>query len=198
MPYIVLRIDIVRSSAEGPGRQTFLDQQLKVVVDKAVVVLHVLFPGAAVHIRPDGDSMTVLIGPDVPKAWLLADFVLRELVIALHDANRRTDDEHRLRVRCALDHGETVVDAPHLGGSAVVATARLVDARPLRDLVGSDTRHDLCLIISDRFYRDVVTSGERGLDRVLFEAVDVDVKEFHGIGWLFLPVAARAKLHPLV
>jgi hypothetical protein len=176
--------------AFGTARQAFLDRQLQVVVDKALSVLHELFPRAAVHIRPDGDSMTVLIGPDVPKAWLLADFVLRELVIALHDANRGTDDMHRLRVRCALGHGETVVNAPHLGGIAVLDTARLVDAQPLRDLVESDPRHDLCLIISDRFYRDIVTTSQRGLDRGLFKEVHLNVKDFQGIGWLFLPAAA--------
>lgn len=189
LPRIVLRIDIVRSSADGPGRQTFLDGQLKLVVDVAVEALHALYPNATVQIRPDGDSVTILIGPEVPKAWLLADFLLREFVIALHDANRRADAEHRLQVRCALDHGETVVNAPHLGGSAITSTARLVDAGPLRDRVAPGSCHDFGLIISDRFHQDVVTSGERDLDRLVFERVDVEVKDFRQPAWLFRPGA---------
>ncbi|MEU4740966.1 hypothetical protein AB0G02_10955 [Actinosynnema sp. NPDC023658] len=181
-------MDIVRSSARGADRQTFLDAQLKSVVERAAETgLHLLFPTAAMHVRPDGDSMTLLIGPEVPKAWLLADFVLRELAIALHDVNRRADPEHRLQVRAALDHGETTVNAPHLGGPAVTTTARLVDAEPLREFVEQHPAQDLALIISDRFYQDVVTSGVRGLDRLVFDRVEVAVKDFQHVGWLFKP-----------
>ena len=188
LPRSVLRVDIVRSSAHGPGRQAFLDGQLEFVVERAVETgLHLLFPKAAVHLRPDGDSMTVLIGPEVPKAWLLADFLLREFTIALHDVNRRADDKHRLQVRCALDHGETTLNAPHLGGPAVLATARLIDAEPLRTFIERNPAHDLALIISERFHQDVVTSGERGLDRVVFDRVQVEVKDFRQVGWLFRP-----------
>lgn len=133
--------------------------------------------------------MTLLIGPEVPKAWLLADFVLRELAIAVHDVNRRADAAHRLQLRAALDHGETTVNAPHLGGPAVLATARLVDAEPLRDFVDRHPAHDLALIISDRFHQDVVTSGVRGLDRLVFDRVEVEVKDFRQPGWLFNPDA---------
>ncbi|WP_367132547.1 hypothetical protein [Saccharothrix sp. HUAS TT1] len=188
LPRNVLRVDIVHSSSGAPDRQTFLDAQLQFVVDKAVEGgLRRLFPTAAVQVRPDGDSMTVLIGPEVPKAWLLADFLLHEFVIALDDVNRRADDRHRLRVRCALDHGETTVNGPHLAGPAVVATARLVDAEPLRAFLDRDPAHHLGLIISDRFYQDVVTSGERGLGRVAFDRVDVEVKGFRQDGWIFRP-----------
>ncbi|WP_157620865.1 hypothetical protein [Saccharothrix sp. NRRL B-16348] len=188
VPRSVLRVDIVRSSSRGPDRQTFLDAQLKSVVERASESgLHLLFPNAAMHTRPDGDSMTLLIGPEVPKAWLLADFVLRELAIALHDVNRRADPEHRLQVRAALDHGEITVNAPHLGGPAVVTTARLVDAGPLREFVERHPARDLALIISDRYYQDVVTSGVRGLDRLVFDRVEVEVKDFRQVGWLFQP-----------
>ncbi|WP_158842480.1 hypothetical protein [Saccharothrix deserti] len=191
LPRSVLRVDIVRSSANGPDRQTFLDGQLKSVVERAVgTALHRLFPKTDVHIRPDGDSMTVLIGPEVPKAWLLADFLLHEFPIALHDVNRRADDKHRLQLRGALDHGETTVNAPHLGGPAVVATARLVDARPLREFVEQNPAQNLGLIISDRFYQDVVTGGERGLDRLVFDRVEFEVKDFRHFGWLFRPDAS--------
>lgn len=190
VPRSVLRVDIVRSGSRGPDRQTFLDEQLKSVVERAVGTgLHVLFPNAATYVRPDGDSMTLLIGPEVPKAWLLADFVLRELAIAVHDVNRRADAAHRLQLRAALDHGETTVNAPHLGGPAVLATARLVDAEPLRDFVDRHPAHDLALIISDRFHQDVVTSGVRGLDRLVFDRVEVEVKDFRQPGWLFNPDA---------
>lgn len=192
LPRSVLRVDIVGSSSHGPDRQTFLDAQLKSVVERAVETgLHRLYPDAALLIRPDGDSMTVLIGPEVPKAWLLRDFVLHEFAIALHDVNRRADDKHRLQVRGALDHGETTVNAPHLGGPAVVATARLVDAAPLRAFVERNPARGLGLIISDRFYQDVVTSGERGLDQLVFDRVQVEVKDFRQVGWLFQPDAIR-------
>lgn len=199
LPRSVLRVDIVRSGSNGPDRQTFLDRQLKSVVEQAIgTSLHRLLPEAAVHIRPDGDSMTVLIGPEVPKAWLLADFVLHEFTIALHDVNRRADDRHRLRVRGALDHGETTVNAPHLGGPAVLATARLVDAQPLREFVDQNPAQNLGLIISDRFYQDVVTSGERGLDRQVFDRVAVEVKDFRQVAWLHGPGVAPERRHRAV
>jgi hypothetical protein len=188
-------LDIVGSSAGGRDRQIYLDRALRTVVDLAT--RHSAYPVAgSSYLRVDGDSATLVIGADIPKAWLLADFVLRETAIALGEVNKPVNDEHRLRVRMALDHGETVVNPPNIGGRAVATTARLIDAPAFRQAMAASAGHDLGLIVSDRFHADVVVDGERGLGRLAFRPIEVEVKDFRQTGWIHVPAGDAARWEP--
>ncbi|MBB5956367.1 hypothetical protein FHS29_002953 [Saccharothrix tamanrassetensis] len=185
----VLRLDVVGSSAGGRGRQVHLDRALESVLDLAfAAVRDPRYPiGSGSYRRADGDSATLVIDACIAKAWIVADFVLREIPIALDEVNRAANAEHRLRLRIAIDHGETVMNLPHVGGDPVVATARLVDAPRFRQALADAPERDLGLIVSDRFHTDVVQRGERGLDRVGFRPIHVPARDFRRLGWLWVP-----------
>ncbi|MBW4719098.1 hypothetical protein [Saccharothrix obliqua] len=184
----VLRLDVVGSSAGGRGRQVHLDRALEAVLDRAIdAVRDPRYPIAGSFRRADGDSATLVVEAGVAKAWVVADFVLREVLIAVGEENRVANPEHRLRLRVAIDHGEIVVEGQHVGGDPVVATARLVDAPRLRESLADAPDQDLGLIVSDRFHGEVVRRGERGLDQVAFQPVDVPVSGSRLMGWLWVP-----------
>jgi class 3 adenylate cyclase len=184
LSHTVIAFDIVNSSGGDRHRQAHLDQSLQTVFDAAV---RAAGDFAITFRRPDGDSMTIAVPAEVPKSWLAADFVLRELPIALARFNRAMNKEHRLRVRIAMDHGEIVVNPPHIGGDPVTTAARLLDADELRSVLDTAPAADFALIVSERFYRDVIRNGERGLDPELFREAAASVKNFHESGWIHAP-----------
>jgi class 3 adenylate cyclase len=184
----VVAVDIVSSSSGDRFRQIHLDQALDKVLDDVLEVLHNSVHSAhAAFRRNDGDSAMITFPGGIPKAWIAADLVLRECRIALADANRSVTPEHQLRLRVALDSGEIVVNPPHIDGDAVVRAARLRDAEQLRAAMRAAPAAHLGLIVSDRFFTDVIDHRERGLDPALFHQVDVSVKTFHERAWIHVP-----------
>ncbi|MEV0679887.1 hypothetical protein AB0I60_25510 [Actinosynnema sp. NPDC050436] len=193
----VLRFDVVGSSAGDRTRQVLLDRALESALDLALgAVQDPRYPIGSSFRRVDGDSATLVVEACVAKAWVLADFVLREVPIALGEVNRAANPAHRLRLRVAVDHGETVMDVPHVGGDPVVVTARLVDAPRFRQALVDAPAQDLGLIVSDRFYNEVVRRGERGLDRVGFRPIHVPAKDFRRLGWLWVPPGGEPPARP--
>lgn len=188
----VISSDVVGSSGER-RRQSHLDSAHDTVLDMAFSAAKAAgHPLASAFRRTDGDSATMVIGAEVSRSWILADFVLREIAIALADVNRVAGEQYQLRLRTAVDFGEVVLNPPHVQGDAVVGAARLRDAPALREAMSGSPEARLGLIISDRFYREVVMHGERGLEAGAFQEVEVKVKTFSERGWVHLPeVAAK-------
>ncbi|GGP88174.1 hypothetical protein [Saccharothrix coeruleofusca] len=190
----VVRLDVVDSSSGGRRRQAHLDQALSAALDLTLDSLshHSRYASEPTFRRDDGDSVTLVFGANIPKAWVTADIVLRELDLALSEVNKPYNDAHRLRVRIAVDDGATVIDPPHISGSPVTTTARLIDAEPFRRAVLDAPEEDFGLIVSDRFHAEVVLGGERGLDRIAFRPVEVDVKGFQQTAWVYVPKRERS------
>jgi hypothetical protein len=185
----VISSDVVGSSG-GRHRQSHLDRAHDAVLDQAFDALRRAgYPLASAFRRVDGDSATTVVNADVSRSWILADLVMREVVLALADVNRTAGENYRLRPRIAVDFGEVVLDPPHAQGDAVVRAARLRDAPALREAMSADLGASLGLIVSDRFHDEVVRHGERGLDPAAFRAVEVTVKTFSERGWVHLPGA---------
>ncbi|MFC6091171.1 hypothetical protein [Saccharothrix lopnurensis] len=185
----VVKLDVANSSSSGRRRQAHLDQALTSALDQALESLdhHSVYASVRRFRRTDGDSALLAFEAGIPKAWVAADIVLHELDLALADVNKPFNDEHRLRLRISLDAGATVIDPPNVTGEAVVAAARLIDAAPFRQAVADAPEEDFGLVVSDRFHTDVVLSGERGLDRIAFRPVEVDVKGFQQVAWIHVP-----------
>src|ERR1044072_6235118 len=114
-------IDILGSSSGDRRRQLHLDQALRTVLTKATRGQR--YPIDRAFRRIDGHSVTMVVELTVPCSWLVADFLLRELRLALADVNRSVTEDHRLRVRVAVDCGETLLDETNVSGSAVVRAA---------------------------------------------------------------------------
>ncbi|RZS44803.1 hypothetical protein EV193_101682 [Herbihabitans rhizosphaerae] len=149
------------------------------------------YPIAKSYLRFDGDSATIAVDADVARSWLLGDFMLREIPIVLAEVNKAANEQHRLRLRVAVAHGETVVTPPFVGGDAVRRAARLRDATALRDAMTNTPDADLGLILADDFFSQVVKQGERGLSREAFKPVDVQVKDFTERGWIHMTTETR-------
>jgi hypothetical protein len=192
----VISSDVVGSSGVR-HRQSYLDRVHDAVLDQAFdAVRRMGHPMASAFRRVDGDSATTVINADVSRSWVLSDFVLREVFLALADVNRAANEEYRLRLRMAVDFGEVVLDPPHVEGDAVVRAARLRDAPALREAMSTNRGASLGLIISDRFYGEVVSHGERGLDPAAFQAAEVTVKDFSERGWVHLPGVVAQPVPP--
>ncbi|AXX27959.1 hypothetical protein APASM_0594 [Actinosynnema pretiosum subsp. pretiosum] len=185
----VLRMDVVGSSSGGAHRQGHLDRAFREVLDIALerVRFDRRYEQYLWFERIDGDSATLSFGASVPKAFVLGDFVLRELAVALGHVNRSVSDAYRLRVRVAVDDGEAVVNHPQINGEPVVTTSRIIEAAPFRAAVANALDQDFGVIVSDQFHHEVVRSGDRGLDRIDFRRVDVEVKDFRGPAWVHVP-----------
>ncbi|WP_285751580.1 hypothetical protein [Lentzea sp. NBRC 105346] len=180
--------DVVASSSGDRHRQLHLDQAHDKVLRRAFDAIHAVEPSmAASFLRVDGDSVTIVAEAAVASSRLIADFILREVLVALEDENRSRAAGYRLRLRMAVAAGEVVLDPPHVAGDAVVLAARLRDSQALRDAMSAAPQRNLGLIVSDRVYQDVVSHGERGLGAKRFDPVPVSVKPFRGQGWIHVP-----------
>lgn len=181
----VICTDVVGSSTGESFRQKYLDDRHRDVVNQAIdAVRDPRYPIAGSFRRVDGDSMTMVVDAGVPRSWLLADFLMRELVVALSEVNRTARADCRLRLRVAVDHGETVLRPPNVEGDPVTRTARLRDSAALRDHMAGTAAH-LGLIVSDAYYSAVVVHRERGLDPALFSSARVIGKRFDERAWLW-------------
>jgi len=194
----VISSDVVNSSGER-HRQSHLDRVHDAVLEQAFkAARRAGQPMDTAFRRVDGDSATTVVNAEISRSWILSDFIMREVFLALADANRAANENYQLRLRIAVDFGEVVLDPPHVQGDAVVRAARLRDAPALREAMSASPEADLGLIVSDRVYREVVSHGERGLDPAAFRAADVKVKAFSERGWIHLPgVVAPAGSKPV-
>jgi hypothetical protein len=120
----------------------------------------------------------------VPKAWVASEFV-RAIMLAQRDFNRHLSDEGKLRLRVAVDHGEVIISGQYVSGDPVTCAARLCDSGPARAALAASPLKDLALIVSDGFYRDVVQQTELDLDPAEFHQVEISVKEFRGVAWVY-------------
>ncbi|MCE7009436.1 hypothetical protein LWC34_42470 [Kibdelosporangium philippinense] len=190
----VIKCDIRASSAGSRYRQIELDKGLKEVLDRAFDAARgTKHPIEDAYVRFDGDSITMVVDANVPRSWLLADFILRELRIALDEYNRSENAEHQLRLRVAVTFGEIVLNPPAISGDAVIRAARLVDAAELRKAMDEKPSVSLGLIVDEKFLTEVIQHRERGLDPTRFKAVAVDVKDFDGKGWIHMAEEAPEK-----
>jgi hypothetical protein len=196
LSHTIVAVDIVSSSSGERHRQHNLDQHLAEAIDHIFEFLagSPYAPHTGFR-RIDGDSVTMALPAAIPRAWIAADLVLRELTIALGDLNRSVVDGDRLRLRVAIDHGELVVGPrPHLAGDAVARAARLLDGEPLRLAMRQRPEAPLGLIVSDRFFHEVIVNRERDLDPDEFTRVTVSVKDFEEAGWIRLTRSNRGSV----
>lgn len=130
-----------------------------------------------------GDSLMVLVAPDVPKS-VLVDRLPERVAAALREHNHVHADGARLRLRMAVHAGEVHFDEHGRTSAEMIFTYRILDAagakRALRDSTAT-----LVLITSDPFYRSVVRQhpSARPDD---YRPVDVEVKEVRDRAWVRL------------
>jgi len=183
LPGTILRLDIAESSRGRVARSAHLDATLKSTLDKVLADVPDKYAAVSWFRRIDGDSATLALPATVPKPWIAADLI-RLLKMALRQVNQHLNDDGRLRLRAAVDHGDLIVGDQNIAGVPVHVTARLIDSEELRDELRRSAQDDLALIVSDRFYHEVVGEEAQDLDARTFYQTDFEIKGNAVRGWI--------------
>ncbi|GAA1345355.1 substrate-binding domain-containing protein [Saccharothrix algeriensis] len=131
-----------------------------------------------------GDGLFVLVPADVPNSRVVST-LLHELVGQLRRHNAVSAPGARIRLRAAITAGEVLNDGNGVMGEGLVLAFRLLESAPLRAEL-EQRPGVLALVVSDRFYRDVVRQ-DPGCDPDSYRAVAVEVKEVRGTAWICRP-----------
>ncbi|MER7015908.1 hypothetical protein ABT324_31115 [Saccharopolyspora sp. NPDC000359] len=128
-------------------------------------------------------------GVEAVDTPFLVDPLLGELqdVLEAHDGVvRARSRDLRMRLRASIHVGPI----PDSGlATPMNETHRLLDSQPVRDVLSKsdpDTTF-LAVILSQRVVTDVVEAEYTKLRRTQFKRNAVTVKNFHDIGWLYIP-----------
>ncbi len=188
----ILLLDIEKFGQRDDVEQTFMRRMLHTVVEDTLAAA-----GAAPtdqHREDRGDSVMVLISPEISKVRLLRA-LLAETPTLLHGNNRLAASSAQVRLRIVLASGEVALhQQPGTLGGAVGhdlnQAFRLLDAEPLRAAL-RERAEESVLCVSESVFRGVVRHGHPGLRPEEFHRITAEGKEGPLVGWLY--DAARVK-----
>jgi hypothetical protein len=144
------------------------------------------------QIQCKGDEQLAVRPLDGTEPRLVDDYV-RHLVTELRRYNVQRVPLARMRLRAVIHQGLVELADNGFAGTAVVVTARLLNARPLYDALSTHPEADLALLVSDDVFRSTVEGGHTTLSAEDFTQVAVREKEYQGEAWLrVLEVGAPA------
>ncbi|XRQ10288.1 cyclic nucleotide-binding domain-containing protein [Actinomadura welshii] len=138
----------------------------------------------ACHTEDRGDGALIVIPPEVPTA-VIVDPVLAALAVRLRRHNQRSSGAVRIQLRVAVDVGPVMPDPPGVAGFVLIHTARLVDARPLKERLAV-TGADLGFIASQFVYESVIAHGAGYVNPADYEPISCRVKKLKTEGWIHL------------
>ena len=133
-----------------------------------------------------GDGCLLLGHPSLPLPMTLARLTLG-LVEAVEWVNEPLKKSAQIQLRAAFDTGVVRRAANGYVGRAVISVARLVNSKPLRNMLVESPGSPLALAVSDSLYQDVVLSGLPGLPVNRFQQVAIEEKEYAGWAWILAP-----------
>ncbi|MFI0366499.1 cyclic nucleotide-binding domain-containing protein [Actinomadura sp. 1N219] len=140
-------------------------------------------PWAACHIEDRGDGALIVVPPEVPTAAVIN--MIDSLAVRLRHHNQRSSDAVRIQLRVAVHVGPVMPDPPGMSGWALIRTARLLDARPLKDRLAA-TGADLGFIASTFVYESVIAHGPGYVNPDEYEPISCTVKKLKTEGWIHL------------
>lgn len=184
-PCTCIAVDAQSYGSNNDRRQSEIQHDLPRLLDRAA-------RGAGLdraqwHIQRKGDEQLAVRRVDGKEPRLVDDY-LRHLVAELHAYNAQRVPEARMRLRTALHQGLVALADNGFAGTAVVATARLLNARPLYDALAAHPEADLALLLSDDIFRATVAGGHTTLTPEDFTRVAIQEKEYEATAWLRVPV----------
>ncbi|MGP4026133.1 cyclic nucleotide-binding domain-containing protein [Actinomadura sp. 3N407] len=141
-------------------------------------------PWDACHTEDRGDGALIVVPPEVPTAAVI-DPMLAALAVRLRRHNQRSSGAVRIQLRVAVDVGPVMPDPPGVTGWALIHTARLLDARPLKDRLAA-TGADLGFIASQFVYESVITHSAGHVNPAEYEPISCRVKKLKTEGWIHL------------
>jgi CRP-like cAMP-binding protein len=141
-------------------------------------------PWAQCYHEDRGDGVIVVVPPVISTRRVI-DPLIPVLAARLRQYNRRASDVVLIQLRVALHAGPVGKDAEGLTGRAIIAAARIVDARVIKDRLAAE-QADLIFAVSDYVYEHVVTSCDGQVDVTAFTHVEDQVKESRVSAWIHL------------
>lgn len=180
----IVLIDIVNY-----GARTRNDRDRRKIRAALYHILQGLIDGAALrhddyHREDRGDGILLIISPRVPTSSI-AECILSNVIALLRQHNDEATAATSIQMRVALHVGPVVSDAHGVDGRAIIDTARLLDAPPLkRDLFQSGA--DLGFITSDFVYDTIIQPNPGHVDPALYHRLRCQVKEEFVDAWVYL------------
>jgi CRP-like cAMP-binding protein len=141
-------------------------------------------PWAECYHEDRGDGVIVVVPPVISTRRVI-DPLIPVLAARLRQYNRRASDVVLIQLRAALHAGPVGKDAEGLTGRAIISTARILDARVIKDRLAAE-QADLIFAVSDYVYEHVVTSCDGQVDVTTFTHVEDQVKESRVSAWIHL------------
>ncbi|MFE7230502.1 hypothetical protein ACFY3J_29760 [Streptomyces sp. NPDC001231] len=183
-PCTCIAVDAQAYGSNNDRRQSEIQHDLPRLLDRAA-------RGAGLdraqwQIQRKGDEQLAVVPVDGKEPRLVDDYV-RHLVAELREYNAQRVPEARMRLRAVIHQGMVELADNGFAGTAVVATARLLNARPLYDALAVHPGADLVLLLSDEVFRSTVAGGHTTLTPGDFTRVAVQVKEYEATAWLRVP-----------
>lgn len=189
VPSMAVHRTIVVVDVEGFGDQRRTTPHQLAVRDSLYRLLRSAFDSAGVswddcdH-EDRGDGVLILVGAHIPKAMFVAT-VPRALAAMLSDHNATHPAQQRIRLRMAVHAGEVAYDRHGVTAISVNLTFRLLDAKPVKDVL-AESSGVLAVITSEWFFEEVVRHSV-DVDPATYRPVQVVVKETAAVGWICRP-----------
>lgn len=188
-PCTCIAVDAQAYGRESDRRQSEIQHDLPRLLDRAA-------RGAGMdraewQIQRKGDEQLAVRPLDGTEPRLVDDYV-RHLAAELRRYNAQRVPEARMRLRAVIHQGLVELAENGFAGSAVVATARLLNAHQLYGALAAHSGADLALLLSDDVFRSVVAGGHTTLTTDDFTRVTVQVKEYEATAWLRVPGAGAS------
>ncbi|MCT9080114.1 nucleotidyl cyclase domain-containing protein [Streptomyces fulvoviolaceus] len=182
--WIVL-LDIEDFSLRPDVTQATLHDELYKVVEFALERAGLDLTRCAVQDR--GDGMMILAPAETSPTRLLREFV-RALDDALEGHRATYNEDHRMRLRVGVHLGLVIRQDPRWTGTAINDLARLVDARPVKDVLARARRAHLVLVVSEEVHKSVVLGRYPGIDLAAYVPADFVTKHDEARrGWVTVP-----------
>lgn len=187
--YSIVLIDVVQSARSGVQWQQRMRNDLYALVED--VVRYRGLAWGSLPFSDIGDAIRVVVPLDRVQPTQVVDLFILGLSAGLREHRRCASEAARIRLRVAFDLG--LVERHQHGwvGDALVRTARLIDAEPLREALRSDPSLDLAVVVSDPMYESVVRHGHGFISPGSFREVRVRNKEFDSRAWLLTCAATE-------
>jgi hypothetical protein len=131
-----------------------------------------------------GDGLLVIMPPHVPTGKII-ECINRELPDRLRLHNRTYSTHARIHLRIAVNVGPVASDQVGVSGEAIIRTARLVEAPPVKEAMAA-TGWSLGIVVSEFVYETAVGQAGIFIDPDEYRRIEVSLKEFSSPAWMRL------------
>lgn len=193
--YIMIIIDIEQFGRRKNPDQHWLRRQMYDVLESAAERAGI--PWSQCHLADRGDGVIILIpaAAAVSKEEVTEGFI-RELTTELATYAGRSRETVAMRMRVALHAGDVVRDEHGWVGAELNTACRLVDLPALRDALRQAPHARLALIVSDMWFKTVVSHDPGAVDHRTYTQVPITTKELDDWSWIHLPGHPKPEAPP--